>query len=165
MLHVVASSGSVRDRGEGFGCLERGRLHQTCGLLWSSLAGAGWRSTKLSISVLRSPKHTHTHTPREVWTRFLKMWPVKLWTKWSSLGKRWNVALRGFPWESLWTIFNPPPHPPSADTMESQTVPVRSVYFEGRGSGGHNELYWLRVGQLMILAESGSAVVLIIGSA
>lgn len=115
MLHIVASSGSVLenkagDRGGGFGSLERGRLHQTCGLLWSPLAGAAQRSTKWTISVLRSPKDTHTYTQGGL-TCCLKMWLVKPWTKWSSLGKRWNAALRGFPWESLWAIFNPPPHP------------------------------------------------------
>lgn len=52
------------DDGGGFGCLERGRLHQTCGLLWLTLAGAGRRSTKWSISVLQSPKDTHIHPGR-----------------------------------------------------------------------------------------------------
>lgn len=76
----------------------------------------------------------HTYTQGGL-TCSLKMWLVKLWTKWSSLGKRWNAALRGFPWDSLWAIFNPPP----VNTTETQTVSVRSVYSEGRGCGVHNE--------------------------
>lgn len=86
--------------GEGFGCLERGRLHQTCGLLWSSLAGAVQGSSKwiTKFSVMKPKRHTYTQGGL---TRCLKMWLDKLWTKWSSLGKRWNAALRGFPWESL----------------------------------------------------------------
>lgn len=56
---------------------------------------------------------------------------------------------------------HPTSPPPSIDTMESQTVSARSVYSEGRGSGEHNELRWLR----MKLAWSVSAVVLIFVSA
>lgn len=148
--------------GEGFGRLERGRLHQTCGLLWSSLAGAVQSSTKWSISMSWSPKDTHT--PGEVWPA---VWKCGL----SSSGQ--NGALWVNDGTQPWGDF-PGNHcrlsstlrpTPSIDTMESQTVPVRSVYLEGRDSGEHNEFQWPRVGQLMILALSGSALMLIIGSA
>lgn len=144
MLHIVAPSGSVLennagDHGKGFGYLERGRLHQNCGLLWSSLAGAGLRPTKWSISVLRSLKETHTYTQGGL-TYALKMWLVKCWTQ--------RTTERSPEGLSLGLIVDHLQPSTSVDTMESQTVLVRSVYPGGRSCGG----CCLRVGQLMILA-------------
>lgn len=115
--------------------LSEGNFTRPVAYCGQSLAKAGPSCTKLNNSVLFSPKHKHTHTHTQGGlTCCLKMWLVKLWTKWSSLGKRWHAALRGFPWESLQTIITPCPSP-STDTMESQTVRVKSVYLEGRALG------------------------------
>lgn len=69
MLHIVESSGSAMenkagDGGGGFWMGEWRSLQQTCGFLWSPLAGVGQRSTKWSVSVLQSPKDTHKHRGR-----------------------------------------------------------------------------------------------------
>lgn len=105
MLHITAMLwqhvGKQRRRSRGGFWMSRGgRLHQTCGFLWSSLAGAGWQPTKWSILKLKGDTHSHRCSQGGLaWC--LKMWLVKRWTHWSSLGKRWKAALRGFPWESL----------------------------------------------------------------
>lgn len=117
MLHIVASSGSTLenkagDGGEGFECLERGRLHQSCGFLWSSLAGVGQLGPLNGVFQCYEAQKTHTHTYTQgglTCCLKMKMWLVKLWMKWSSLGKRWSSALRGFPTDAdhLHTLTTP----------------------------------------------------------
>ncbi len=63
--NIVASSGSMLenkagDGGEGFGCHERGRLHQTCGLLWSSQAGFGQLGLLNGVFQCYGSQKTHT---------------------------------------------------------------------------------------------------------
>lgn len=96
-------------------------------------------------------KERHTYTQGGL-TCPLKMWLVKHWTKWSSLGKRWNVALRGFPWGSLWTILNPPAQPPPLAAWKAKQYQLDVYILRGRGCWVRNELRCFRVGQLMVLA-------------
>lgn len=46
---------------------------------------------------------THAHSMADL-THCQTIMIMKLWTEWSTLGKRWDTALGGFSWESLWTV-------------------------------------------------------------
>lgn len=98
MLHIMASPGSVLENVVKIMVKVLDVLNSRsvgyCGHPWQKL------DRGLLNGVFQDYEALQTHTQGGLTCR-LKLWLAKLWTKWSFLGKRWNIAPRDFPWESL----------------------------------------------------------------